>query len=187
MIVGLRGVLIKKEPTVVHLEVQGVVYEVFVSLNTGAQLGGMGKSAIFLHTTHVIREDSESLYGFATEEEKRLFDRLIRLSGVGPKVALAICSTFKPSEFVEVVRQKSVAKLKKVPGIGPKSARRILMELGEFELQTSGVVNEAASQAAKALESLGFKKEQIQKVLAQCEATDTAELVKEALKKMQKI
>ncbi len=186
MIVGLRGVLIKKEPTVVHLEVQGVVYEVFVSLNTGAQLGGMGKSAIFLHTTHVIREDSESLYGFATEEEKRLFDRLIRLSGVGPKVALAICSTFKPSEFVEVVRQKSVAKLKKVPGIGPKSAQRILMELGEFELQT-GVVNEAASQAAKALESLGFKKEQIQKVLVQCEATDTAELVKEALKKMQKI
>ncbi len=186
MIVGLRGVLIKKEPTVVHLEVQGVVYEVFVSLNTGAQLGGMGKSEIFLHITHVIREDSESLYGFATEEEKRLFDRLIRLSGVGPKVALAICSTFKPSEFVEVVRQKSVAKLKKVPGIGPKSAQRILMELGEFELQT-GVVNEAASQAVKALESLGFKKEQIQKVLVQCEATDTAELVKEALKKMQKI
>ena len=187
MIVGLRGRILKKEPTSVHIEVHGVVYEVFISLNTSAQLDCMDKSEIFLHTTHIIREDSETLYGFATEEEKRLFDRLIRLSGVGPKVALAICSTFKPSEFVEAVRQKSVAKLKKVPGIGPKSAQRILVELGEFELQTSGVVDEAASQAAKALESLGFKKEQIQKVLAQCEATDTAGLVKEALKKIQKI
>ncbi len=170
-----------------HLEVQGVVYEVFVSLNTSTQLDSMDKSAIFLHTTHILREDSESLYGFVTEEEKRLFDRLIRLSGVGPKVALAICSTFKPSEFVEAVRQKSVAKLKKVPGIGPKSAQRILMELGEFELQTSNVASEAVSQAIQALESLGFKKEQIQKALAQCEATDTAGLVKEALKKIQKI
>ncbi len=185
MIVGLRGRVLKKEPTTLHLEVHGVVYEVFISLNASGAIDPSNE--LFIHTTHVIREDSETLYGFVDMDEKRMFDRLIRLSGVGPKVAMAICSTFKPSEFVEVVRQKSVAKLKKVPGIGPKSAQRILVELGEFDLGGAAVQSDAQSQAAQALESLGFKKDQIQKVLAQCESNDTAGLVKEALKKIQKL
>jgi Holliday junction DNA helicase RuvA len=185
MIVGLRGKIVKKEPTHIHIDVGGVIYEVFVSLNTSAALN-VGEAQI--HTSHVVREDTEALYGFADLDEKRLFDRLIKLSGVGPKVAMAICSTFKPAEFVEAVRQKSVARLKQVPGIGPKSAQRILVELGEFALDGDAAPLAGAQQeAAQALESLGFKKDQIQKVLAQCSATDTASLVKEALKKIQKI
>ncbi len=186
MIVGLIGEVVKKEPTLVHLQVGGIIYELFVSLNTSAAISS---GNVRLHTTLIVREDAHTLYGFATMDEKRMFDRLLRLNGVGPKVALAICSTFKPEEFVEVVRQKNVAKLKKVPGIGPKSAQRILVELGEFDLGSAGVAQMDASveQAAKALESLGFKKEQIQKALAKCDATDTASLVKEALKIIQKL
>ncbi len=183
MIVGLRGEIIKKEPTTVHIDVNGVIYEVFVSLNTSTSLD-LGH--YYIYTTHVVREDSESLYGFATSDEKKLFDRLIKLNGVGPKVALAICSTFKPGDFVQIVQQKNVSMLKKVPGIGPKSAQRILVELGEFALEELPQSN-AHSEAALALESLGFKKEQIQKVLATCQGQDTASLVKEALKKIQKM
>ena len=185
MIVGLRGQVIKKEPTTLHLDVGGVVYEVFISLNASAAIE---QKELQIHTTHIVREDSQSLYGFVDGDEKKMFDRLIRINGVGPKVAMAICSTFKPAEFVEVVRQKSVAKLKKVPGIGPKSAQRILVELGEFELgSATAPVSDAHTQAFRALESLGFKKEQIQKALAACDATDTASLIKEALKIIQKV
>jgi len=184
MIVGIEGEVVKKEPMLVHIKTGGIVYEVNVSLHTSAAIEG---KEIFLHTTLIIREDAHKLYGFKRLEEKKIFDRLIRLSGVGPKVAMAICSTFKPEEFIEVVRQKSVAKLKKVPGIGPKSAQRILVELGEFDLGSVAKSGGAYEEAALALESLGFKKDQIQKVLQTCEATETAELVKEALKKIQKI
>ncbi|BAF70207.1 Holliday junction branch migration protein RuvA [Nitratiruptor sp. SB155-2] len=184
MIVGLVGEVLKKEPTYLHIEVGGVVYEVFISLNASAAID---KKQIRLHTTHIIREDSESLYGFVDINEKKMFDRLIKLNGVGPKVAIAICSTFKPQEFVQIVQQKNVAMLKKVPGIGPKSAQRILVELGEFDISESNVTSSAFQEASMALQSLGFKKEQIQKALQECTATDTASLVKEALKKIQKL
>jgi len=183
MIVALEGNIVKKEPTLLWIDVGGITYEVFISLNSSAALSA-GSAKIY--TTFIVREDSQSLYGFSTIEEKKMFDRLIKLNGVGPKVALAICSTFKPSEFVQVVQQKNVAMLKKVPGIGPKSAQRILVELGEFDLSQSSV-SSSFHEAALALESLGFKKDQVQRVLAQCQATETAELVKEALKKIQKI
>ncbi|MRI57924.1 MAG: Holliday junction branch migration protein RuvA [Epsilonproteobacteria bacterium] len=184
MIVGLRGRVIKKEPTALHIDVGGVIYEVFISLNASAAIED---GELQIHTTHIVREDSQSLYGFVDRDEKKMFDRLIKLNGVGPKVAMAICSTFRPEEFVEAVRQKSVAKLKKVPGIGPKSAQRILVELGEFELGSAQPSSDAQIQAAKALESLGFKKDQIQKALGSCKATETSELVKEALKIIQKV
>lgn len=183
MIVGLIGEVEKKDPTFVHLNVNGVIYEVFISINCSSAIKDKKTK---LHTTHIIREDSESLYGFLDINEKKMFDRLLKINGVGPKVAIAICSTFKPDEFVNVVSQKNVSMLKKVPGIGPKSAQRILVELGEFSLEES-VVSSAHSEAQMALESLGFKKEQIQKVLKECKADDTASLVKEALKKIQKI
>ncbi|BCD60179.1 MULTISPECIES: Holliday junction branch migration protein RuvA [unclassified Nitratiruptor] len=184
MIVGLVGEVVRKEPTSLHIEVHGVVYEVFISLNASAAID---KKQIRLHTTHIIREESESLYGFVDINEKKMFDRLIKLNGVGPKVAIAICSTFKPEEFVQIVQQKNVAMLKKVPGIGPKSAQRILVELGEFDISESNVASSAFQEASMALQSLGFKKEQIQKALQECTATDTASLVKEALKKIQKL
>ncbi len=184
MIVGLIGEVEKKEPTFVHLNVNGVIYEVFISINCSSEIKD---KKIKLHTTHIVREDSESLYGFLDINEKKMFDRLLKINGVGPKVAIAICSTFKPDTFVKIVQEKNVSMLKKVPGIGPKSASRILVELGEFSLQEQNILASAHLEAQMALESLGFKKDQIQKVLKECSANDTASLVKEALKKIQKI
>ena len=186
MIVGLEGSIEKKEPTSIHLNVGGVIYEVFVSVNCSAALNSSER--VRLHITHIVREDSETLYGFSDVNEKRMFETLIKINGVGPKVAMAICSTFTPQDFVEVVAKKSVSRLKSVPGIGPKSASRILVELGDFELEvTPNSLSGIYQEAAMALEALGFKKEQINAVLAECSSEDVSSLVKEALKKIQKI
>ncbi len=188
MIVGIEGTVEYKEPTVVHVNVSGVIYEVFISLQTYGAIRG---NRVKLHTAHIIREDAQLLFGFFDKSEKTLFMRLIKISGVGPKVAQAICSTFTPAQFAQVIAANDIAQLKRVPGIGPKSAGRILVELAGFDAEltaaTATPAAAAAGEAALALESLGFKKEQIAKALAKCEATETAALVKEALKILQKL
>jgi Holliday junction DNA helicase RuvA len=184
MIVGLNGRVFYKEPNVVHVDVQGVIYEVFISLQTYAAL----EEKVYLHTTHVVREDAQLLYGFATKTEKTLFERLIKINGVGPKVAMAICSTYTPSQFATVINSNDMAGIKRVPGIGPKSAGRILVELNGFDatlLEDTNAVapkTKAYAEATEALEALGFKKEQISQALSECSSEDTPSLVKEALK-----
>ena len=187
MIVGIEGNIEYKEPNLLHVNVQGLVYEVHVSLQT---YGAINSQRVKLHICHIIREDAQLLFGFYEKSEKLLFERLIKISGVGPKVAQAICSSFSPSQFGNIIAANDIASLKKVPGIGPKSAGRILVELSGFDevLTTNATaVAPAANEAAMALESLGFKKEQIAKALGECSASDTAALVKEALKKLQKL
>jgi len=187
MIVGIEGTVEYKEPTVVHLNVSGLIYEVFISLHT---YGAIREGRVKLHTSHIIREDAQLLFGFFDKSEKVLFERLIKINGVGPKVAQAICSTFTAAQFAQVIAAGDIAQLKRVPGIGPKSAGRILVELAGFdsELTVSAAgVNAASGEAALALESLGFNKDQVAKALAKCEATETAALVKEALKLLQKL
>lgn len=186
MIVGIEGNIDKKEPTVIHLNVNGLIYEVFVSLNCSSQIT---KNNVKLFTTHIIKEDSQSLYGFVDNNEKKLFDTVIKINGVGPKVALAICSTFTPSTFAQIVNSHDISMLKRVPGIGPKQASRILVELSGFIIDSaSGSAGENSSmlEASLALESLGFKKDVVSKVLTGCISTNTSDLVKEALKKLQK-
>jgi Holliday junction DNA helicase RuvA len=189
MIAGLSGNIEYKEPGFVHLDVNGVVYEVFISLQS---FSALGSEKVKLHTTHIVREDAQLLYGFIEKSEKKLFERLIKINGVGPKVAMAICSTYTPSQFATVINNKDLNGVKKVPGIGPKSAGRILVELAGFDeelLQNGSGDQKSASysQATEALESLGFKKDKISKVLSSCSGDDTASLVKEALKLLQTI
>ncbi|MCK9338176.1 MAG: Holliday junction branch migration protein RuvA [Arcobacteraceae bacterium] len=187
MIVGLKGIIEKKEPTKLHIDVNGIVYEVFVSLSCS---GAVTDSKVKLFTTHIIREDAQSLYGFVDINEKKLFDTLIKINGVGPKVALAICSTFSPSSFAQILITKDVNLLKSVPGIGPKGAGRILVELSGLSLDidsADGMTHDnSKNEAILALESLGFKKDLLIKVLSTCTSTTTSELVREALKKLQK-
>jgi len=186
MIVGIEGKVIKKDPTFIHINVNGLIYEVFVSVNCSSSIIDTN---IFLHTTQIIKEESNNLYGFLDTNEKKLFDTVIKINGVGPKVALAICSTFTPTSFEQIVTNADISMLKRVPGIGPKGASRILVELSGFVIDNdseSSQLNTSASDAVLALESLGFKKEQINKALSACTARDTAGLVKEALKKLQK-
>jgi Holliday junction DNA helicase RuvA len=187
MIVGLEGIIEYKEPTLVHLNVNSVIYEVFISLHT---FGSISAERARLHITHIIREDAQQLYGFAQKGEKILFEGMLKINGIGPKAALAICSTFTPEQFAGIISSKDINALKKVPGIGPKSAGRIMVELAGFDavLLGSGTTSSTAvGEASMALESLGFKKEQIAKALNASHATDTATLVKEALKQLQKL
>ena len=184
MIIGLQGKVRRKEPTVVHLDVSGVVYEVFISVHTSIALEG---DEVYLHTSHIIREDAQLLFGFAEKSEKMMFDRLIKINGVGPKVGMAICSTYTANTFFHLVQSNDLSALKRVPGIGPKSASRILVELSGFapDIELDGGGAGHHYEATLALESLGFKKDTINKVLKTITASDTASLVKEALKKLQ--
>ncbi|MEA1915085.1 MAG: Holliday junction branch migration protein RuvA [Campylobacterota bacterium] len=186
MIVAVEGIIEKKEPTKVHLNVNGLTYEVFVSLNCSSKITN---DKVKLHTTHILREDAQSLYGFIDNNEKKIFDTVIKINGVGPKVALAICSTFTPENFAQIISSNDVGMLKKVPGIGPKGASRILVELSGIVidgLEDASSSSVSQVEASMALESLGFKKDIISKTLSQCTANSTGELVKEALKRLQK-
>ena len=184
MIVGIEGAIERKDPTFIHLNVHGLIYEVFISINTS---NAINEKSVKLYTTQIIREDAQLLYGFVKRSEKKMFDTLIRINGVGPKVALAICSTFSPETFAKVVSSKDVGMLKRVPGIGPKSASRILVELADFIVDgQEDAVSTAMTEAVMALESLGFKKEHIQKALSGCTG-DTGTLVKQGLKKLQRL
>jgi Holliday junction DNA helicase RuvA len=186
MIVAIDGEVSLLEPTHVHLKTaSGLTYQVNISVNTAASLK-IGNEAT-LRTAHIIREDAQILYGFATALEKEMFERLIKINGVGPSTAMAICSTFMPESFMNIVQSSDINSLKMVPGIGPKSAKRILVELGDFSLQVESTPQNRSKEEAKAaLESLGFKSEAITIALKQLSSTDTSTLVKEALKLLSK-
>jgi Holliday junction DNA helicase RuvA len=184
MIVGLEGIVEKKEPTFIYLNVNGIIYEVNISINTS---NSIIDKKVRLLITQIIREDSNLLFGFMENNEKKMFDTLIKINGVGPKVAMATCSTFTPTTFAKVITTKDVTLLKRVPGIGPKAASRILVELADFIISgdSDEVVDSSMSDAILALESLGFKKEQIKKALHGASG-NVSELVKYALKKLQR-
>jgi Holliday junction DNA helicase RuvA len=187
MIVAIEGQVVKKEPTLVYIKTNsGITYGVQVSVNTSNQIQD---DVVSLHTHYVIREDAQLLFGFFDISEKKIFETLIKINGVGPKVALAICSTYTPTTFVKIVQSNDVASLKRVPGIGPKSASRILVELSgaitTIDTEDNSQ-NQSLNDAIMALESLGFKKESINKALKGATTTDTSELVKYGLKQLQK-
>jgi len=185
MIVGIEGTVEKKDPTYVHINVGGLIYEVHISINTS---NAIREKKVKLYVTQIIREDTNALYGFIDHNEKKMFDTVLKINGVGPKVGLAICSTFTPETFAKVVASKDVSMLKRVPGIGPKAASRILVELADFIVDgdSSESHSGALGEAVMALESLGFKKDAIQKAL-QGASGDTSTLVKEGLKKLQRL
>ena len=186
MIVAIEGEVVKKEPTFIHLKSKnGLTYKINISLNCHSQIKEKNLS---LYTTQIFKEDSQTLFGFVDLNEQLLFERVIKINGVGPSTALAICSTFTPVSFSNAVSNQDVDMIKKVPGIGPKSAKRILVELGEFLIDStqSNPISQAKNDATMALESLGFRKESITKVLNTLNINETSELIKEALKKLGK-
>jgi len=184
MLVGIEGIIEKKEPTFVHINVQGLIYEVNISVNTSNRLA---KGRVKLLLTQILREDASLLFGFIEANEQKMFNTVLKINGIGPKVGLAICSTFTPMSFAKILASKDVSMLKRVPGIGPKAASRILVELADFIVDGEDDVNAGAmGDAIMALESLGFKKDAIQKALL-AEVGDTSSLVKIGLKKLQRL
>jgi len=182
MIVGIKGEIERLESTFTHINCNGLIYEVFISLNTS---NAIDTKDIKLLTTYIVREDAQLLYGFIDKNEKKMFDTLLKINGIGAKVAMAICSTFSPSIFSDIVVNKDVAMLKKVVGVGPKSANRILVELADFIIDgdIGGEDATARGEAIMALESLGFKREHIQKAISGLKG-DTQTIIKDALRKL---
>ena len=161
MIVSLRGRLREKGATLVWIEAAGVGYGVQISLSTFEALPKVGDE-VELYTTMVVREDSQQLFGFATKEERRLFELLLTVSGVGPKVALAVLSGLRPEALARSIRDNDLGALTTVSGVGRKTAERILVDLRDKLGGEPTVVPAAASgggafeDAVGALISLGF-------------------------------
>ena len=185
MIIALQGEIFFKEPTRIAIKCAGVIYEVFISLQTSNQITQTKGENLTLLTTHIIREDAQILFGFLENNEKKLFDTLIKINGVGPKVAMAILSTYTPQTFAKVVESNDIKSMQRVPGIGPKSA-----ELSGWSLelsQTNQTIKEDSTlhQVVLALESLGYKNDIIQKAIKGLEKDEVGQMVKAALKKIQ--
>jgi len=128
MIASLRGTLTERGGGLCVVEAGGVGYLVQVSTHTAAKLPEEGES-VFLHTHQVVREDALMLFGFAELEERRLFELLITVSGIGPKVALAVLSGLKPQALARAIREENLASLVAIPGVGRKTAERLVVEL----------------------------------------------------------
>ena len=128
MIAHLRGKLLSKKPNRVIIETGGVGYEVSIPVSTFYELGEEGSEVSLRVFTHV-REDALSLYGFRTDQEKKLFERLIAVAGVGPKLAITILSGLEMDELVPAIRKGDIARLLRMPGVGKKTAERLVVEL----------------------------------------------------------
>jgi Holliday junction DNA helicase RuvA len=162
MIGRLSGTLLEKNPPQILLDVQGVGYEVDVPMSTFYNLPGLNEKVV-LHTEFIVREDAHLLYGFLTQEERIAFRQLLKISGVGPKLALSVLSGLSMSDLALAVANKDATRLTKIPGVGKKTAERLLLELqGKFVASVGGASPSVAMEAAgnaifNALLGLGYK------------------------------
>jgi Holliday junction DNA helicase RuvA len=191
MIGFLRGTLIVKRPPALTLDVGGVGYELEAPMSTFYRLPDAGQP-LSLVTHLVVREDAHSLYGFFTEAERSLFRSLLKISGVGPRIALGVLSGMSVEGFYQCVRDKELASLIRIPGVGRKTAERLLMEMADrlpglgVDVAVLPVRSTAASEAHGALLALGYKPGEIVRMLKDLDGgrLSTEELIREALKRV---
>ncbi len=175
MIAFLRGRVLDKHPNRLIVDVQGVGYEVQVPLSTYYDVGTEGAEVSLRVYTHV-REDALQLFGFLTALEQQVFERLIGISGIGPKLAIGVLSGIEPRELIGAVQRADVARLTAIPGIGKKTAERIVLELKDRLQQFAGAPSGAAAAAASpadrlrddlvsALVNLGYHRPQAEKTV----------------------
>jgi Holliday junction DNA helicase RuvA len=202
MIGYLSGQIIQKKSTEVLVNAGGVGYLCRISLLTSENIGSAGEEvSLYIHT--VVREDDISLYGFLTEKEKQIFIKIISISGIGPKTGLAVLSTFNGQDLFDVIAANRTDLLTKVPGIGGKTAERIMLDLKDkFKHATlhaenpTGIATASAKvsaaerldEAVLALETLGFKRNKAQTVIQEISKHNPQagieEIVREALRRM---
>ena len=202
MIGHLTGKLIVKQPPWLMVDVHGVGYELEAPMSTFYQLPEL-QQTVSLHTHMVVREDAQLLYGFATEAERRWFRSLIKVNGVGAKLALGILSSMGAGDFAQCVRDKEAARLVKLPGVGKKTAERLIIEmqdrLAEWHSEpldsdsvhvrdspTTESVSSAEQEAQHALIALGYKPQEASRMLSLVagEAESSEDLIRAALKTM---
>jgi len=190
----LRGRLLAKQPPQLVVDVGGVGYELEAPMSTFYALPGTG-AEVQLHTHLVVREDAHVLYGFGTARERSLFRELIKVSGVGPRIALAILSGVSAEEFQRCVDGQDVAALVRVPGIGRKTAERLVIEMRDRLKQVPGAVITAGAgsaggaagaqaEAFAALVALGYKPPEVTRLLQKVDPSvaSTEELIRHALR-----
>lgn len=192
MIAWLQGVLLEKQAPLLVLNVNGIGYELEAPLSAFYELPAVGEIAT-LHVHMVVREDAQLLYAFATQQQRDVFRSLIKVNGVGPKVALAVLSTLSLQELMQCMADDDFNLLCKVPGIGKKTAQRLIVELKDRLEKSFGDVVDVSSSAPSsntdrhdaiaALESLGYKNNDATRVIRALPAELSSEdLIREALK-----
>ena len=204
MIVQLTGTLVEVMPTHAVIDCRGVGYELGISALTAQALPAVGTSGVTILTRLIVREDAQELYGFATREERALFDQLRAISGVGPKLALAVLSTFTPAQLATVVVTQDAGRRAQVPGVGKKKASRLLVELSDvfsknIELKQLVGLTDAlpapketvrdvpAQEAADALLSMGFTSAEVALALegaAEAGIASTKDMLSYALRRL---
>lgn len=200
MISRLQGTLIAKIPPTILLDVNGVGYEVDIPMTTLYDLPELGASVV-LHTHLAIREDAHQLFGFLTESDRRLFRELIKVNGVGGRTALGILSSMNSLDFVQCILQENLTLLVKIPGIGRKTAERLIIEMRDrLKPWASGDISSTAipgkitsnsshnpkDEAIAALISLGYRPQDSQKAIEKCynDTLSSEEIIRLALKNM---
>ena len=193
MIGRLRGTLVHKSPPWLMIDVGGVGYELEAPMSTFYDLPEVGRE-VTLFTHHAVKEDSVALYGFFREIERRLFRDVQKVTGIGAKIALAILSGASVDEFARLVQGGDVTALTRIPGIGKKTAERIIVELrdraadfsgGAVVGVTAGVPADPATEAGIALQQLGYKPAEVTRMLREAAPGDNAEdIIRKALKSM---
>lgn len=192
MIGRLRGVLSVKQPPWLMIDVNGVGYELEAPMSTIYDLPELGREVV-LFTHYAVKEDSVALYGFMTEAERRLFRDVQKVSGIGAKIALAILSGVSVGEFARLVASSDVSSLTRIPGIGKKTAERIVVELrdraaadfgaGATGMSFGAVPQDPVSEASVALQQLGYKPAEITRLLKGApEGAAAEDLIRHALK-----
>ena len=202
MFAYIKGKLEIKANDYIVIDVMGIGYKIYMSPSAIDTLGETGQT-IKVHTHYHVREDDISLYGFLTNEELRMFELLLQVSGIGAKSAISMLSNISPSSFALAVLSNDVDSLKKIPGIGPKSAARIILELqdklkkdqtelmiqkGKEEVTKEIAVSKNVEEAMQALQILGYNKKEIEKAFDKIANTDVSveELIKKGLSLLSK-
>lgn len=196
MIGRLNGTLLAKTPPYILVDVQGVGYELEAPVSTFIHLPDIGQSVV-LHTHLIVREDAHVLCGFISEDERRLFRYLIKVNSVGAKLALGILSGMSANDFVRCVQDRDTAALTRLPGVGKKTAERLIIEmrdrladieipasLGSRTAEYTAAASDAARDAISALVSLGYKPQEASRLLQRVntEGQDSEAIIKAALK-----
>jgi Holliday junction DNA helicase RuvA len=199
MIGRLKGTLLTKQPPTLLLDVNGVGYEIDAPMSTFYQLPEVNQEVI-LHTHLVVREDVQQLCGFATEAERSMFRSLIRINGVGPKLALSILSAISADDFARCIHDSDTATLVRLPGVGKKTAERLVIEMRDRLKDWNGVSlsngktptgmldiqhkAEPVEEAVSALIALGYKPPQASRMVSQINSHDLSseEIIRDALK-----
>ena len=192
MIGSLRGHLLYKENPQITVECGGVGYDVETPMSTYLELPGVG-SEVFLHTHLLVREDAHTLYGFCSEKERALFRSVLKISGVGAKMALGILSGMSVKDFARCVQHEDTAMLVKIPGVGKKTAERLIIEMRDrvknfvdiaVSAGSPALVADARGEAFDALVSLGYKPAEVKQMLASLDTNELSaeDILRQALK-----